>query len=173
MGSPGGRRALSQGIGAEENLNAEEAIKRMGLELHPEGGFYRETFRSPTTLHLPDGRVRAASTAIYYLLTPGTYSAWHRVASDEVWHHYDGGTLRLYRLGMEEASLSRDNPQAVVPAGVWQAAEPEGEGALAGCTVAPGFDFEDFTLGEPDELAREFPGEEALIRRLSRRAPSA
>ena len=138
----------------------------MGLRPHPEGGFYRETFRSQAILHLPDGRVRAASTAIYYLLTPGAYSAWHRVASDEVWHHYDGGALRIHRLGIGPVRLGRDNPQAVVEAGVWQAAEPDGEAVLVGCTVAPGFDFEDFALGEAEELLREFPEEEVLIRRL-------
>ncbi|HJX86519.1 MAG TPA: cupin domain-containing protein, partial [Gemmatimonadales bacterium] len=72
---------------------------------HPEGGFYRETFRSPLLLSLPDGRERSASTAIYYLLPPGTFSAWHRVASDEVWHHYAGGPLRLYLLGHGECRL--------------------------------------------------------------------
>jgi uncharacterized protein len=164
------RGAFSQGAGAEEELNAEETIRGMGLLPHPEGGFYRETFRSPTRVHLPDGRVRAASTAIYYLLTVGTYSAWHRVGSDEVWHHYDGGTLRLYQLGRGEIRLDRDHPQAVVPAGVWQAAEPMGQAVLAGCTVAPGFEFEDFALGDADALVREFPGEEALIRRLLRPA---
>jgi predicted cupin superfamily sugar epimerase len=136
---------------------------------HPEGGCYRETFRSPLRLHLPDGRVRSASTAIHYLLPSGARSAWHRVAADEVWHHYDGGALLLYRLGMGPARLSRTDPQAVVPAGIWQAAEPEGEAVLVGCTVAPGFEFEDFTLGDAEELIREFPGEDAgLIRRLSR-----
>jgi predicted cupin superfamily sugar epimerase len=140
----------------------------MGLLPHPEGGFYRETFRSPTRVRLPDGRVRAASTAIYYLLTAGSYSAWHCVRSDEVWHHYGGGALRLFRLGRGEIRLNERNPQAVVPAGVWQAAEPEGEAVLVGCTVAPGFEFEDFVLGDLDALVREYPGEEALIRRLHR-----
>jgi predicted cupin superfamily sugar epimerase len=140
----------------------------MGLLPHPEGGFYRETFRSPTKVHLPDGRARCASTAIFYLLPAGSFSAWHRVRSDEVWHHYDGGTLRLYQLGRGESRLSRRSPQAVVPAGVWQAAEPEGEAVLVGCTVAPGFEFEDFAMGEADALVREFPGEEALIRRMHR-----
>ena len=70
-------------------------VRRLGLIPHPEGGFYRETFRSPLLLSLPDGRTRSASTAIYYLLPPGAFSAWHQVASDEVWHHYAGGPLRL------------------------------------------------------------------------------
>ncbi len=168
MGRPRGRRPLAEGAGAEEDLNAEEVIRRMGLSPHPEGGFYRETFRSPVQVRLPDGRVRAASTAIFYLLGADSYSAWHRVRSDEVWHHYEGGTLRLHQLGRGEVRLNERNPQTVVPAGVWQAAEPEGEAVLVGCTVSPGFDFEDFALGEVNELVREFPGEETVIRRLGR-----
>jgi hypothetical protein len=135
---------------------------------HPEGGFYRETFRSPLRLALPDGRTRAASTAIYYLLPPGSFSAWHQVDSDEVWHHYVGGPLRLYLLGKGERRLDGDHPQAVVPAGVWQAAEPAGEAALCGCTVAPGFDFADFRMGDPDTLVQTYPSEAELIRRLTR-----
>ena len=117
---------------------------------------------------LPDGRVRQASTAIHYLLPAGAHSAWHRVAADEVWHHYAGGALRLYRLGMEAVRLDPAEPQAVVPAGVWQAAEPEGEAVLVGCTVAPGFEFEDFVLGGADELIAAFPAQAPLIRRLAR-----
>lgn len=88
------------------------------------------------------------------------------MASDEIWHHYDGGALRLYRLGLGELRLDREHPQAVVPAGVWQAAEPEDEAVLVGCTVAPGFEFEDFVLGGAGELIAQFPAEEALIRRM-------
>lgn len=143
-------------------------MRRLGLRPHPEGGYYGETFRSSLRLTLPDGRVRSASTAIHYLLPADAWSTWHRVRADEVWHHYDGAPLRLHRLGMGEARLDRDTPQAVVPAGVWQAAEPEGGAVLCGCTVAPGFEFEDFELGVADALAREFPAEAALIRRLGR-----
>jgi len=135
---------------------------------HPEGGFYRETFRSQLLLSLPDGRERSASTAIYYLLPPGTFSAWHRVASDEVWHHYAGGPLRLYLLGQGERRLDSGHPQAVVPAGVWQAAEPVGDAVLCGCTVAPGFDFADFRIADRDALIRDYPAEAELIRRLTR-----
>jgi predicted cupin superfamily sugar epimerase len=167
---------VAQGAGGPEAarltplppLDAEATIRRLGLRPHPEGGFYRETFRSPLTVTLPDGRVRHASTAIHYLLPAGARSAWHRVAADEVWHHYAGGTLRLYRLGLDEVRLDRTDPQAVVPAGVWQAAEPEDGAVLVGCTVAPGFEFEDFVLGGAAELVAAFPGEEALIRRLAR-----
>jgi predicted cupin superfamily sugar epimerase len=119
-------------------------------------------------LTLPDGRVRSASTAIHYLLTVGSWSTWHRVRSDELWHHYDGAPLSLYRLGMATVRLDADTPQAVVPAGVWQAAEPVGGAVLCGCTVAPGFEYEDFELGSCEALAEQFPAEAELIRRLSR-----
>lgn len=150
------------------SLDAEHAIRRLRLEPHPEGGFYRETFRSPQVLTLPDGRVRHASTAIHFLLPAGARSTWHRVAADEVWHHYDGAPLRLHRLGMPEVRLDRQTPQAVVPAGVWQAAEADRGAVLVGCTVAPGFEFEDFVLGDPERLAEEFPADAALVRRLAR-----
>jgi hypothetical protein len=143
-------------------------IRRLALRPHPEGGYYGETFRSPVQLTLPDGRVRSASTAIHYLLPQNARSTWHRVRSDEVWHHYDGGALRLYRLGLGEVELSPSVPQAVVPAGVWQAAEPVGPAVLCGCTVAPGFEFADFELGAVDALIAEFPGDAALIRQLAR-----
>ena len=149
-------------------MDAAEIIHRLGLAPHPEGGYYRETFRSSLMLDLPGGRRRHASTAIHYFLPSGARSAWHRVASDEVWHHYQGGPLRLHLLGTATRRLDRMDPQIVVPAGVWQAAEPESEGVLCGCTVAPGFDFADFELGNAEALLREFPGEEALIRRLLR-----
>jgi hypothetical protein len=165
---PGKCGALTPGPRERRPLNADQVIRRLSLRPHPEGGFYGETFRSPLLLTLPDGRVRRASTAIHYLLPPGSWSAWHRVRSDEVWHHYDGGALTLYRLGMSMARLDRETPQAVVPAGVWQAAEPVDTAVLCGCTVAPGFEFEDFELGSAEALVEQFPEEAALIRRLAR-----
>jgi uncharacterized protein len=164
----GERGALAAGPRERRPLNADDVVRRLRLRAHPEGGFFGETFRSSVRLTLPDGRIRSASTAIHYLLPAGAWSTWHRVRSDEVWHHYDGAALRLYRLGMEPVRLDRHTPQAVVPAGVWQAAEPDGGAALCGCTVAPGFEFEDFELGAASALAAEFPGEAELIRRLGR-----
>jgi predicted cupin superfamily sugar epimerase len=90
------------------------------------------------------------------------------VRSDEVWHHYDGGPLTLYRLGMEPVRLDRERPQAVVPAGVWQATGRVEQAVLCGCTVAPGFEFEDFELGSTQALLAAYPADEELIRRLSR-----
>jgi predicted cupin superfamily sugar epimerase len=149
-------------------MDPDDIVRRLGLRPHPEGGFYGETFRSPITVRLPDGRVRSASTAIHYLLPAGAWSTWHRVAADEVWHHYDGAPLHLYRLGLGHVRLDRGTPQAVVPAGIWQAAEPERGAVLSGCTVAPGFEFDDFEIGTTDALIAEFPAEATLIRRLAR-----
>jgi uncharacterized protein len=149
-------------------LNAADTIRRLGLEPHPEGGFYRETFRASERVTRPDGRTRSASTAIFYLLPADQWSAWHRVASDEVWHHYEGAPLHLYRLGAPAVVLGPELPQTVVPAGVWQAAEPLGGAVLCGCTVAPGFDFEDFELASAPALLRAFPGDAELIKRLLR-----
>jgi predicted cupin superfamily sugar epimerase len=138
----------------KDRLPAEEIVHLLGLAPHPEGGFYRETFRAAA----PEGG-RAASTAIYYLLREGEVSAWHRVVdADEVWHHYAGGTLELTLVagGQERSSVqlgadlaAGERPQVVVPAGVWQTARPLGGWVLAGCTVAPAFEFAGFEMAPP------------------------
>ncbi len=130
--------------------SAAEIIRLLDLKPHPEGGHFRETFRDERTA--ADGR--AASTAIYFLLARGERSHWHRVDAAEVWHWYAGSPLLLQvaegelrnavQLGCNLAVGER--PQAVVPAGAWQSAEPLGEWTLAGCTVAPGFTFAGFEL---------------------------
>jgi predicted cupin superfamily sugar epimerase len=154
-------------------------VKSLGLAPHPEGGFFRETWRSSLLLHEVPGRsIRAASTAIYFLLPSGAFSAFHRVASDEGWHHYDGDPLDLHLIDergqYEVVSLGRDfargeRPQYVVPAGVWQAAVPRGDRyALAGCTVAPGFDFADFEMPARSDLVTRFPAHAEIVTRLTR-----
>lgn len=168
MACPGGRRPVTGPPRERRPLNAGETVRRLGLVPHPEGGFYREMFRSPDRVTLADGRIRSASTAILYLLPADGWSAWHRVASDEVWHYYDGAALHLHRLGSPTITLGRDHPQAVVPSGVWQAAVPAGGAVLCGCTVAPGFEFEDFELGTGEELLLAYPAEAELILRLLR-----
>ena len=159
------------------NDDARAVVGALGLSPHPEGGFFRETFRAPLAVDAPQG-TRAASTAIYFLLPAGSFSALHRVRSDEVWHHYDGDPVELYTLRDDgEPSVVRlgrdlargDRPQVVVPAGVWQAAVPVGERfALCGCTVAPGFDFADFELPSRAQLVERFPQVRELVLRLTR-----
>jgi predicted cupin superfamily sugar epimerase len=131
---------------------ADELIAFLGLQPHPEGGHYRQTFRAPDD-------ARGASTAIYFLLKSGERSHWHKVSdADEVWHHYagaplelslseDGRTVRRLRLGTDFAL--GEEPQLVVPRGVWQAARSLGAWTLIGATVAPGFLFERFELAPP------------------------
>jgi predicted cupin superfamily sugar epimerase len=138
-------------------LTAADVIGMLGLEPHPEGGHFRETFRDASPR---DGR--AASTAIYFLLAAGEVSRWHRVDAAEVWHWYAGAPLELsiappdaapvsLRLGQDLHAGQR--PQATVPPRHWQSARSLGEWTLVGCTVAPGFVFEHFELapdgGEP------------------------
>lgn len=139
---------------AIEAMSAEDIVHRLGLAPHPEGGFYRETFRDTQA---PGGR--AASTAIYFLLPGGAPSRWHRVDAAEGWHHYAGAPLELmieqngvrsvHLLGSDLAAGQR--PQGIVHAGAWQAARSLGPWTLAGCTVAPGFEFAHFEVidGEP------------------------
>ena len=131
---------------------AADVIRRLDLKPHPEGGHFRETFRDART----DAHGRAASTAIYFLLARGERSRWHRVDAVEVWHFHAGAPLLLETAADERAAVARvtlgpdlaagERPQAVVPAGAWQAAESLGAWTLVGCTVAPGFEFERFEL---------------------------
>jgi uncharacterized protein len=131
--------------------SAADIITGLELRPHPEGGHYRETFRD--TSAGADGRAR--STAIYYLLSRGERSHWHRIDVVEVWHYYagnaltlrishDGGVQHTVRLG--PAVAAGDRPQAIVPANAWQAAETTGDWTLVGCTVAPGFEFAQLEL---------------------------
>jgi predicted cupin superfamily sugar epimerase len=158
-------------------------IERFGLQPHPEGGYFRETFRGEDKVAReasPD-ETRSASTAIYYMLCDGAHSAWHRIRSDEVWHFYAGepidvhvintaGQLLTHRLG--NALTHQDAVfQAIVPAGQWFAAELCGPGdpatfALVGCTVAPGFEFSEFELADVAALTKAYPQHEAVIGRL-------
>lgn len=162
---------------------AEELAAVLGLAPHPEGGWFAESYRSAETLPaagLPPrfGAPRSASTAIYFLLPAGARSLLHRIKSDELWHFYLGGPLRLTQLfpdgRVEEAVLGRDlaagqRLQHAVPAGCWFGAAPEPGApyALVGCTVAPGFDFADFDLGRRADLLARFPGARAAVERLT------
>jgi predicted cupin superfamily sugar epimerase len=133
---------------------AAEIIARLDLKPHPEGGHYRETFRDTGE----DAAGRSRSTAIYFLLARGERSHWHRIDAVEVWHYYAGATVTLHiadDTGQRSVKLGADlaageEPQAVVPAYAWQAAESNGEWTLVGCTVAPGFEFSKFELAPKD-----------------------
>jgi hypothetical protein len=153
----------------------DELVRELGLQPHPEGGYYKETYRARAQVETPRG-ARAAGTAIYYLLPRGEFAAWHQVASDEVWHFYDGAPLTLYLLneqGLEAVTLGREvsrgeQPQVIVPAGVLQAAVPRGDYTLVGCTVAPGFDFADWEMPARDSLVARYPAHAELFRQLTR-----
>ena len=142
---------------------AAELIAVLGLQPHPEGGFYRQIFRSPVQVSPLDGRAsRAALTTIYFLLPEGSFSRWHQVASDEVWHLYEGGPLELLELSPSEQTVlphrlgpvgsGTEAPVCIIGAGIWQAARPLGDYAFVGCTVGPGFDFADFRLLADDHV---------------------
>lgn len=159
-------------------------IEKLQLREHPEGGYFRETYRSKETLearHLPD-RYQSGhsfSTAIYYLLKGNQFSALHRLKSDELWHFYAGSSMTIHVISdlgkYEQIRLgsnieNREVPQTVVAAGNWFGVSMNDKSsfALVGCTVAPGFDFSDFKLGNRDELLKQFPQHRAIIERLTR-----
>jgi predicted cupin superfamily sugar epimerase len=164
--------------------SADDLIRHFNLTPHPkEGGYFRESYRSIETFPgavLPQhyGGDRSAGTAIYYLLTPTTCSALHRLQTDEIFHFYLGSPLRMLQLmpdgGGRSIVLGQDvlagqQVQVVVPRGVWQGSflEPGGDYALVGCTVAPGFDYADYEHGERQSLLRQYPEHADLIRRLT------
>ncbi|BAV07623.1 hypothetical protein SAMN05421788_10926 [Filimonas lacunae] len=162
----------------------QELITAYGLLPHPEGGYYKETYRSNEHVQqeaLPArfGGYRAFSTAIYFLLDKGNFSAFHRIKSDECWHFYAGQTLLVHIIhfdGMLETVRLGSNTEAgevfqyVVPANCWFASEPAPgtDFAFTGCTVAPGFDFEDFELAAAETLLTLFPQHQEVITRLCR-----
>ena len=143
---------------------ARELIDTLRLAPHPEGGFYRETWRSPSQVSSRGEPDRSAVTTIYFLLAAGGFSAWHRVTCDEVWGWHEGAPLELL-LAPEDCSHVEKRllgtagegrePVTTVPAGWWQAARPLGDYALCGCTVAPGFSFEDFSFLRDASAARD------------------
>jgi len=170
-----------------EPARARELIERLGLAPHPERGYYVETYRASLVVDgaagasLPHGAPRAASTAIYFLVTraqPTTFL--HRLVSDEIFHLYEGGPLDVLLLGADDgagevARLGRDvaageRPQLVIRAGTWFAVElaPDATHALFGCTVAPGFDFADFELAQGPELAARYPAHAGRIAGMTR-----
>lgn len=167
----------------QQTNQIEALINHYNLLPHPEGGFYRQTYAASEQIHkdsLPErfNGNRPFSTAIYFLLPHGNFSAFHRIKSDEVWHFYEGCALNIHVIhpnGDHECLKLGSNMnngesyQRVVPANAWFASEPVGDPgsfALVGCTVAPGFDFADFELADAANLVEQFPNHAQLIIRL-------
>ena len=163
------------------NFKAENWVNNLGLMPHPEGGYFKEVYRSEEEIParaLParfKGN-RNFSTAIYYLLGKGDFSAFHRIHSDETWHFYAGDPLEIWMILPDGESVRKlvgisDESSVLmftVTAGTWFAARSTGEYSLCGCTVAPGFDFADFEMGDYTQLTSLFPQHEKLIKQFTR-----
>ena len=163
-------------------MTADDIIKKLGLiPLPEEGGFYKETYRSPDTIPddvIPHNGVRCYSSQIYYLITPDEFSGLHRVKSDEVFHFYLGDPVEMIQIDKDRNLkqfilgpdiLSDQSLQVVVPKGIWQGTRliNDGQWALMGCTVAPGFEFEDFEIKSRAELIHEYPQHEMQITKFT------
>jgi predicted cupin superfamily sugar epimerase len=151
-------------------------VKKLGLEEHPEGGYFKQTYRSDTTVNVKGyNGPRNISTAIYYMLASDQFSAFHRIKSDEIWHYYAGGLVALYAIAgdgkLSKIKIGRSGtPQAVIKAGTWFAAALDSRRSycLLGCTVSPGFDYRDWELGKRDELVRMYPKHRKIIERYTK-----
>jgi len=163
-------------------MTAQEWIEGLHLQAHPEGGYFAETFRSAEVIPagaLPDryGSNRNASTSIYFLLLPQQCSKLHRLQTDEIWHYHQGGRLELVFIA-PDGTLSRqflgpslaagEQLQVLAPRNHWFGARPVGDDfSLVGCTMAPGFDFADFELGDRDALEADYPQHADWIREFT------
>lgn len=164
--------------------NAKYWREKLDMLPHPEGGHFKETYRSEEVAkkeHLPEHFPgdRNFSTGIFYLLEKDECSKFHRIKSDEMWHFYDGTSLTIYEINEagdlieHKLGLDADNgqkPQVLIKKNVWFGAKLDDPDSycLAGCTVSPGFHFEDFEMGKRDDLTAQFPNHEKIIRRLSK-----
>ncbi len=162
--------------------NAQYWIKHLNLTSHPEGGYFKEVYRSDEGItrnslpyRFPDDR--AFSTSIYFLLEKGDFSAFHRIKSDEVWHFYDGDPVSIYvidnngKLTTHRLGLSPENsilPQVTISANNWFASESTGIFSLVGCTVSPGFDFNDFEMGDRNALIKQYANHVEIIEQFTR-----
>jgi hypothetical protein len=161
----------------------DEIIEVLKLKQHPEGGYYRETYRSKGSipkeiLGKPFTGNRNYATGIYFLLTSESFSAFHKINQDEMWHFYDGSPMNLHMIAPDGRysvikignTLSEGElPQFTVPAGYWFASEVDEENSfsLLGCTVSPGFDFDDFEMPPRAQLIKQFPHLEDIITKLT------
>jgi predicted cupin superfamily sugar epimerase len=159
-----------------DNLNSEYWIRHLTLQPHPEGGFYREVFRSAIAVNRSSS-VKQACTSIYYLLEGKDYSGFHRLASDEIWYFHKGAPLHIHAINedgdyikYELSDTSTGNLSIVIEAGIWFAAEiPSDEGfTLVSCAVAPGFEFAEFEMAKQEVLSREYQQYTGLFKRLCR-----
>ncbi|MDC8003834.1 cupin domain-containing protein [Aureisphaera galaxeae] len=164
--------------------SAQEIIQHLALQPHPEGGYFKETYRNPHQIPASElgadySGARNYATSIYFLLTQGNFSAFHKIVQDEQWHFYDGATLWLHMISPEgeykRIEIGRniaagEVPQFTVPGGYWFGAEVKegGEFSFVGCTVAPGFDFDDFEMPSQEDLLAMYPQHENIIRKLTR-----
>lgn len=153
--------------------NSNYWIEKLAMQPHPEGGYYKETFRSSVSLQAGWGE-RNALTSIFYLLEGDNFSAFHRIKSDELWYHHAGGTLLIHEIkadgSLQTHRLSAENPFVAINPGSWFASEAEDKESfvLVSCAVAPGFDFADFELADAGRLSTSFPAYADLISRLTR-----
>ena len=167
----------------EIDLKINRIITKLDLKPHPEGGFYKETFRANMHVFVDKEiygtNIRSAGTSIYYLLRSNEFSAWHRFKSDEVWNYHGGSSLTLHMINSEtgiysqaiigDATDETTEPQFTIKANTWFAASVNDTHSfsLVGCTVFPGFDFSDFEFGDREQLILQFPKLEELIERLT------
>ncbi len=161
-------------------MKAEELINQLELEKHPEGGYFREIYRSDS--EIPESVLsrdysgnRNYATSIYFLLTAKEFSAFHKIKSDEIWYFHQGNSIEIYMLsekGLEVNKLGAqydEHFQLLIPQNTWFGAKVVGEGyTLVSCMVAPGFSFDDFELANREDLLKLFPEQTAIIRELSR-----
>jgi uncharacterized protein len=158
------------------NKDAARLIKRLGLEKHPEGGYFKQTYTAHTIVNVEgyDGP-RPVSTAIYYMLVADQFSAFHRIRSDELWHHYAGSSLTLYAIDNGELSEIKmgksrgEAAQVAIKANTWFAASLNDKKSycLLGCTVSPGFDYLDWKVGRRNELVKMYPQHRRIIERYT------
>lgn len=148
-------------------MNTKDIIEKLQLKPHPEGGYFKETYRCSQQITTNEGKIRNVSTAVYYLLGNDDKSFFHRIQSDELWHFHQGEPLEIFIISERQLVVTTlgnqidkgEVPQAVVPAQQWFAARVKNSAgySLVTCTVAPGFDFTDFELAKKETLLKEYP----------------
>ncbi len=158
-------------------MDPHQLIELLDLKPHPEGGFYKETYRALSTVGIDNSKIRNTSTAIYYLLVDDDKSHFHKVFSDEIWLYHQGETIELYQIDAKGELIRHllgndiqngEKPQIVIPKGDWFAAKIKNNVGycLVSCIVAPGFEFEDFILADQEYLINQYPEHQVIIRQM-------